>query len=176
MRRLPPVNKNLLFGAGPSRSPAPFAGMRCCPTIRLLVAACAPERFRHPVLSSCSRLTSIRTHALVLHGGAVPVGVRRSGAAISGSVSIHGSVERSTNRIEGTTQSPGRGGQDESTPVTFSTRAMPHAATIVVFPLRPHVTGSSPLPPLTTRATARLAVGPAARLPATRARAPHTDP
>src|ERR1039457_2512435 len=176
MRRLPPVNKNLLFGAGPSRSPAPFAGMRCCPTIRLLVAACAPERFRHPVLSSCSRLTSIRTHAVVLHGGAVPVGVRRSGAAISGSVSIHGSVERSTNRIEGTTQSPGRGGQDESYSGHVLNQGHASCCHNRCFPLRPHVTGSSPLPPLTTRATARLAVGPAARLPATRAHAPHTDP
>src|SRR5207249_9457381 len=77
----------------------------------------------------------------------------------------------STDRIVGGTQSPGRGGLEISILAALLPGLYPQA-TWVAFIL---ATRNSSSPTRSTDAIRPLAVGPAARLPATGSRQPHTD-
>ena len=134
MRRLPPVNKHFLFGAGPSRSPASFAGMRCCPTIRLLVAARCPR-----ALPSSGPFVMFPPHFHSYSRPGVAGGARFQLESVVRALPSLGRSQAMDPLRDPQIGSraprsrPDAAGKTRVTPVTFSTRALPHAATIVVF-------------------------------------------
>jgi hypothetical protein len=163
MRRLSPVKQKNPLQCWTARFPAPplahdtFRPLNSIAAVGDRLCALAPPPILSPV-----RLTSIRTHALL---GAVPVGVRRSGAAIFEAGlnpwigrAIHG-PDRRRNAVARTR----RLGLEYSGSVPA--RAIP-SCHFRRFHHSQHSTCSNRLRFRSTAAACCLAVGPAACLPA----------